>query len=163
MYSGQKTISSGSTSIIERYILKVRAHLKQQVEVPPQTTILPKSKISYKDLRRPLHQPSRNFLVDPVPQSLKEVRFLESPNLQDQSKVRFLLHLYPKGRQKPTNHHHPQPPDPLLNKSLWLHKQQIQLHKQVLQQQCHKLYDQWGHHPSHMMENEKMPQPFGMF
>src|SRR5579863_201670 len=138
MYSGQKTILSGSTSIIERYISKVRAHLKKQVEVPPQTTIPPKSKISYKDPRRPLHQPSRNFLVDPVPQSLKQVHFLESLNLQDQSKVRFLLHPYPKGRQKPTNHHHPRPPNPLLNESLQLHKRQLQLHKQVLQQQCHK-------------------------
>src|SRR5579863_2818014 len=105
MYSGQKTISSGSTSIIERYISKVLAHLKQQVEVPPQTTTPPRSKISYNGPRCPLPQPSRNFLANQVPQSLKQVRFLKSPNLQDTSKVRFLLHPYQKGRQKPTNLH----------------------------------------------------------
>ena len=179
MYSGQKKTLSGNTSIIEKYILKVLTHLKRLVEVPPwkeilhlrkqvgtspqKKTILLKSKISHNDPRCQLHQPSRNSQTNLVPQSLKQVCFLKSPNQQDQSKVKFLLHPYQREKQRLNHHCHPQPLAPPLHKSIWLYKQQLQLHKQVIHQQCHRPHDQLGHHPNHMMGNPRMPQHFGMF
>jgi len=136
--SGIPYTPSGNTSTIGRYISKALALLKQkkshsQVEsrkkVPPQWNTsqtlvhLPpqKTKIHstlatyYKKLRQGSLLPSRNSpvvlapLVPKEPPPIQQVHFLEAPNFQYQKKVHFLLHPYPKAKQRKNLYPRPLP------------------------------------------------------
>ena len=69
----------------------------------------------YKRLKHRLLLPFRNSPVTPVPQvpnkplPIQQVCFLEAPNFQYQKKVHFLLHPYPKEKQRKNLYPRPLP------------------------------------------------------
>jgi len=134
--SGTLPTPSGSTSIIAQYTSKALALLTQktlqslgnlnwkarkqqntgQIPVhPPTTKIHSMLATYYKKPKQGSLLLSRNSLVAPIPQVLKEpcptqqVCFLEAPNYQYQKKVHFLLHPCPKEKQRKNRYPRPLP------------------------------------------------------